>query len=416
MSIRTFLSACYRTKETLRLKISFSLYNRHLKRLLPVIAQHRPVRVLFYVNNLSMWKNDKLIKILKNDKRFDPFVVTYLYVSDSEQVRIKCEEEISRHFEALGINCTSGFDYDRNTRLPVSRFNADIVFYPQPYYNRLRLIPRNVLLAYIPYCFEMDETRYAFNTLYQNICWKMFVQSPLHLELKAKYNLNRGVNAVVAGNPLADYFFDGHQPSADMWKSTDASFKRIIWAPHHSILPDDMLDYSTFLNIADEMLELAGKYSDRVQFVFKPHPMLKEKLYKIESWGKAKTDEYYDAWKNLANGNIAEGNYVDLFMTSDALIHDCSSFTAEYLYVNKPVMFLTDRTTIKTFNSFADACFRVHYHGSTIKEIEAFMDNVIAGVDPMADARTEFVSRNLVPQNNLTVADTIYNELCKLFE
>lgn len=416
MGIITFLSACYRTKETLRLKISIYLYNRRQKRLLPVISLRRPVRVMFYVNNLSMWKNDKLLMILKDDKRFDPFIVTYIYTSDSEQNKRKRGEEITRHFDALGISCTSGFDYNRNTRLPVSRFNADIVFYAQPYYNRFRQIPHNVLLAYIPYCFEMDETRYAFNSLYQNICWKLFVQSPLHKELKAKYNLNHGSNAVVVGNPLADYFFDGHKPSVEMWASADTSFKRIIWAPHHSILPDDMLDHSTFLSIADEMLALAKKYRDRVQFVFKPHPMLKEKLYKIDTWGVEKTDAYYNLWRNMPNCNFADGNYVDLFMTSDALIHDCSSFTAEYLYVNKPVMFLTDRTSIKTFNAFADACFRVHYHGSTVKEIESFIDNVLAGIDPMAETRTVFVSRNLVPQNNRTVADTIYKELCKIFE
>ena len=102
-------------------------------------------------------------------------------------------------------------------------------------------------------------------------------------------------------------------------------------------------------------------------------------------------------------------------MTSDALIHDCSSFTAEYLYVNKPVMFLTKKSRIETFNSFADACFNVHYHGSSISDIETFIDNVIAGFDPMLNERTRFINENLIPNKCDTVAQTIYNELCKLF-
>lgn len=415
MHISNILSACYKMKEWLRLKLSILLYTRHLNRILPKISEHRPVRVMFYVNNLSMWKNDKLLQLLKNDARFEPFIVSYLYSSDSDKVKKSLEQEIFYHFHASGVNCISGFDFEKNRMIPVSFFKPDLLFYPQPYRNKLKEIPRNVLLSYIPYCFEMEDHRHFYNKLYQNICWKIFVTTPLHKELKAKYNINKGSNVVVAGNPLADYFFDGHTPSGDMWPSQNPQLKKIIWAPHHSILPDDMLDYSNFLEIADKMLEVARKYESQVQFVFKPHPMLKEKLYRLDSWGEERTDRYFQTWNSLSNGRYANGNYVDLFMTSDALIHDCSSFTAEYLYVNKPVMFLTKKSRIETFNSFADACFNVHYHGSSISDIETFIDNVIAGFDPMLNERTRFINENLIPNKCDTVAQTIYNELCKLF-
>ena len=164
------------------------------------------------------------------------------------------------------------------------------------------------------------------------------------------------------------------------------------------------------------MLQMAEEYKGKVQFVFKPHPMLKEKLYKIDSWGVERTDKYYDGWESLPNGSFVNGNYVDLFMTSDALIHDCSSFTAEYLYVNKPVMFLSKKERIQQFNVFADACFKVHYHGASITDIESFIDNVINGVDPMLEERTKFINAQLIPKSNETVAGTIYRELCKIFE
>lgn len=416
MSIRTFLSACYKKKERLRLTLSILLYNRHLKRVLPRILEHRPVRIMFYVNNLSMWKSDKLLMLLKNDSNFEPFIVSYIYPTDSPKRKDECEKNIARHFGSLGVEVSSGFNYTRNKRYPVRTFHPDILFYPQPYRNSLMEIPRNVLLSYIPYCFEMEDSRRFYNTLYQNICWKIFVASPLHKELKEKYNINHGINVVVAGNPLADYFFDGHTPTDEIWPVHDSKLKRIIWAPHHSILPDDTLDYSNFLKIADQMLETAKKYADRVQFVFKPHPMLREKLYKVDSWGINRTDSYYDTWKSLPNCNFADGNYVDLFMTSDALIHDCSSFTAEYLYVNKPVMYLTDKQRVEVFNTFADACFQVHYHGSKISEIESFVDNVIDGIDPMAEKRTKFINDQLIPKGNEPVASIIYNELHKILE
>ena len=416
MGFRAFLSACYKTKERLRLKLSISLYDRHLKKMLPRISGHRPIRIMFYVNNLSMWKSDKLLMLLKNDRNFEPFIVSYIYPTDSAKRKEECENSVTRHFASLGVEVSSGFNYRKNRLYPVSKFHPDILFYPQPYRNKLRDIPRNVLLSYIPYCYEMEDSRRFYNTLYQNICWKIFVPSQLHKELKARYNINHGSNAVVAGNPLMDYFFDGHTPTDENWPVKERKLKRIIWAPHHSILPDDMLDYSNFLTIADSMLETARKYADRVQFVFKPHPMLKEKLYKVDSWGVKRTDSYYDAWKTMPNCNYADGNYVDLFMTSDALIHDCSSFTAEYLYVNKPVMYLTGKDRIEVFNTFADACFQVHYHGCTISDIESFIDNVIDGIDPMAQKRTEFINDQLIPKGNESVASNIYNELRKILE
>lgn len=416
MQIKSFLSACYQEKERLRLKVSISLYNRHLRKMLPRISAQRPLRVMFYVNNLSMWKSDKLLQLLKNDRRFEPFVVSYLYPSDSTEEKMRIERELFAHFQPMGVECESGFDFKKNSEVPVSEFNAGLLFYPQPYRNRLKEIPRNVLLSYIPYCFEMEDHRHFYNKLYQNICWKIFVPTPLHKELKTKYNVNKGENVVVAGNPLADYFFDGHTPSGDMWPSRNPQLKRIIWAPHHSILPGDMLDYSNFLEIADAMLDVARKYVGKAQFVFKPHPMLKDKLYNLGSWGVSRTDKYYDAWSSLPNGGFANGNYVDLFMTSDALIHDCSSFTAEYLYVNKPVMYLTKKQRVEQFNTFADECFKVHYHGSTIADIESFIDNVVSGTDPMLDVRTRFIEAQLKPKGKATVAETIYNELCKIFD
>lgn len=417
MWIETFISACRRTKIKLRLKVSIFVYNLYLRIiLLPRISGHRPVRIMFYVNNLSMWKSDKLLMLLKNDKRFEPFIVSYLYSKDSENSRKEREQELFSHFNSLGTDFFSGYDFAKNKPFPVSKFKPDIVFYPQPYRNFLREIPRRVLLAYIPYGFTIENSPNFHNTLYQNICWKYFIALEAHKEQKIRYNFNHGVNVVVSGDPLADYFLDGHTPSEESWPIKDPHVKRIIWAPHHSIMANDMLDYSTFLEIADDMVQLAHKYMDKVQFVFKPHPMLKEKLYKLESWGVEKTDAYYKTWHTLPNCNVAEGNYVDLFMTSDAMIHDCSAFTAEYLYVNKPVMFLTKKEKMESFNDFANECFNVHYHGSSITDVESFICNVINGTDPLFDERTKLIKEQLVPKGNETVAGTIYKELCKIFE
>jgi CDP-glycerol glycerophosphotransferase (TagB/SpsB family) len=214
---------------------------------------------------------------------------------------------------------------------------------------------------------------------------------------------------------MADYFFEESKVSDSMWKSSDRAFKRVIWAPHHSILDDDPLDYSNFLEIADDMLALANAYKDKLQFVFKPHPRLKAKLYQHPKWGEARTDAYYDSWAKNPNCSMIEGNYVDLFKSSDCMIHDCSSFTGEYLYVNKPVMFVTKKETIEQFNVFAQECLKMHYRGGCIDDIKRFLDDVIQGIDPMLKQRTAFLNSVLRTNSSNSVAMTIYKDICETF-
>ena len=76
--------------------------------------------------------------------------------------------------------------------------------------------------------------------------------------------------------------------------------KRIIWAPHHTIpTAPNLLEYSTFLDVAEIMLEIAEEYKEELQIAFKPHPFLLKKLYNI--WGKEQTHAYYGKWAQLGN-------------------------------------------------------------------------------------------------------------------
>lgn len=67
-----------------------------------------------------------------------------------------------------------------------------------------------------------------------------------------------------------------------------AKKKKIIWAPHHSLEDCGGLQLSTFLSYYKFFFELAQKYFNDIQIVFKPHPLLKEKLYQHPDWGKEK--------------------------------------------------------------------------------------------------------------------------------
>ena len=163
-------------------------------------------------------------------------------------------------------------------------------------------------------------------------------------------------------------------------------------------------------------LEMAKRYSDKVQFVFKPHPLLKNKL--CELWGSEKTETYYDQWANMENSTIVEGEYVDLFLSSDAMIHDSGSFLIGYLYVNKPVMrTLNDIPLGSMYNQFALNCLDQYYKARCEQDIEQFIQNVINGIDPLKAQRTKFVNEVLMPKGSPSqniiddILDSIDNQI-----
>lgn len=408
------LRIAHKNLSNIRKRLIVYFYNKNLLKKEKEVSSHNPIRVMFYVINTAMWKSDKLLALLSADPDFSPFVVSYLYSTDTLEHKRDTEHEIKRYFLAQNVEFHSGFDFEKNKLIDVDSFHADIVFYAQPYNENIKVLPRKALMAYIPYCLEIDDQRVFHNFLYQNICWKFFLPSEGHKKLEEKYNYNKGRNVVVTGYTLSDYYTDNHPIKEMYWKNSDVKYKRVIWSPHHSILPTDNLDYSNFLDTADAMLEIAKRYSDKIQFVFKPHPLLRDKLNKLTTWGKEKTDWYYSQWESLPNCNYCNGNFVDLFLTSDALIHDCSSFIAEYLYVNKPVMFLSKNGSLLHLNEFGEKCFALHFLGSSVNDIEKFLDNIINGCDELKERRTSFVKNHLIRKSSETVAERIYNQLKQL--
>ena len=54
-----------------------------------------------------------------------------------------------------------------------------------------------------------------------------------------------------------------------------------------------MLQIILTLKDTINFLDIAINYEDVIQFVFRPHPVLKETLYKEKDWGKKRTDKYF---------------------------------------------------------------------------------------------------------------------------
>lgn len=400
------------------------LYNKlRYPKLSKKIFCKKRIKVVFFVINTGMWKNDDLFRLLLKNNRFDPYIISFLYDDiHSLEYCIQVQENIQQYCLERGFPYINSYNVNTKEWFDIKKFNPDIVFYAQPYNEGKKefLIESfwdDSLFAYIPYCIDMENVLATKNTLCENIAWKLFYPTKYHKELAISINSNKGKNIVVTGYPTADNLLSKNSTAVNFWKNSDKDCLRIIWAPHHSILANDTLHYSNFLELADAMLDLANRYSDKVQFAFKPHPILKTKLYDLPEWGHQRTDEYYAKWNNGNNTILADGGYIDLFLTSDALIHDSSTFMAEYLYTHKPLMFIVKENYEMPLNEFGQGCLNCHYKGNSIKDIEEFINNVlIGGNDTMFEKRMSFYIENLLPPNGKSVAENIYQIMCEALD
>ena len=95
------------------------------------------------------------------------------------------------------------------------------------------------------------------------------------------------------------------------------------------------------------------------------------------------------------------GEYMDEFTNSDAMIHDCGSFIAEYLYTEKPCCYMlkTPEQATEGLLPMGQKCMENYYKAFSEEDIIRFIDNVvISGEDPMKEKREQFVRQELKVQ------------------
>ena len=412
-------------EERLRKSIEPALYKcltipqarRRQRRTVRTIRTRGHASVVFIVSSLPMWRAQGLYALLHADARFDVHLALYPFSSYGEAQKRQAMAELSAHCADNGLDFVDLSGEEHPGEALRRRLHPDILFYPQPY-NHLyandldaRNFPES-LVCYIPYSIRTSAGEWVYRSWLNETAWRLFYASDIHRREAAEVLYNKGSNIRVTGDLLMDTLTA--PAGKDVWKPQDTPKKRIIWAPHFSIVDAGMLHRDSFSWLSECMPRIAARYRDCVQFAFKPHPRLLTELYAHPDWGKEKADAYYRAWETGANTQLVTGSYVDLFKTSDAMIHDSASFTVEYHFTGKPVLFTTRDldASLKGQNALGQAGILAHYPGRSEQDIVSFIDFVVlSGNDPKKEERAAFVASCFRPSGKGSVAQTIYQEI-----
>ena len=105
------------------------------------------------------------------------------------------------------------------------------------------------------------------------------------------------------------------------------------------------------------------------------------------------------------------GDYFDIFVNSDAIIHDCSSFVVEYLYTGKPCCFMAKKNYKKIFSVLGKSCLKNYYLAFDKEQITDFIENVVInGNDKLKKKREIYAAKNLA-LNYPNVSKKILSEI-----
>ena len=360
-------------KRTLFLKMQ----KKH-QQLIEQIKGKEKIKVVFLAIHKSVWKVDPVFQKMLNDPFFEPLILVCPYVYYGEERMWEDMKDTYEYFEEKNYPIISSYSKDENRWLSLEEIKPDIVFFTNPhdltrkeYYEDAYL---NYLSCYVPYAHDVsryDNFQSQYNQPFHNCMWRIYAPHKEDLDIFKEYSTSKGKNVVVTGYPFCEVFIN-----INIKNNNDK--KIIIWAPHHTINDDDVLGYSNFIKYSNLFKEIVTKYQKNVIFVFKPHPILKLKLYKHKDWGMAKTDDYYKFWTTQKNTKINNGEYIDLFLQSDAMIHDSGSFLAEYMYLQKPVLYLNSRDdNLNDFGKKAQqSCTVGHNEAGIILFVEKVINNI----------------------------------------
>lgn len=399
-----------------RLYVKYLILTQNLrhKRAIKRLQNKERIKVAFFAIHSSVWKYDHLYRLMIEDPLFDPIIIVCPAVNYGMENMLMEMDRCYNMLHSKNYNVIRSYNIETQKYLNIKKeINPDIIFYTNPYRglidNRYYITNfPNVLTCYIPYsaCICNVDTQYKKELHY--LVWKFFVENPLSYRLACQLMPNKGINTIPIGYPLMDKIWESNYKPINVWKHRQRV--KIIWAPHHSIDPECDIHFSNFFAISNAMIEIAKRFNKDIQIAFKPHPLLYAKLLQV--WGKKKTDQYYKKWCSMPNTQYEDGEYIDLFMTSDAMIFDSVSFIHEYLFTLKKSLFIYGEGIKEQLNDFGLQALNCHQLGHTVEDIYHFVDSLLLSYeDPKQKEKELYYQTNVKPMNAQTASQAILNEI-----
>lgn len=364
-------------------------------------AKNKPIRVGFLVNENQKWNCQSLYDELEKSNKFEPVILITLLTSVHNNLnthRCSMADNIE-FFKNKGMRIEVVYDEKNKQYLSIN--NIDIIFYQQPWQinhiQSVSTVGKNILTAYIPYCFHMLKVENNYFPHFHKLLWKYFVESDIYEKnYQKKFNAK---NVYFSGHTKFDNYkiAEYHKPEKPI----------IIYAPHH--YDTERYKFITFHHNGKKILEFA-KNNPQYNWIFKPHPIFRDSAVSKNIMTKEEMDTYFNDWEKI--GTVyTKGDYYPLFKQSSLLITDCISFLAEYMPTQNPVFFLKSDNQIAPFTELGEKITSHYYQITDWKIFEQTFDRVVKNNDDYLKSERLEDLKSLIGNSDKSAAQNILNYL-----
>lgn len=355
----------------------------------------RKLRVIFLLSEPSKWKCQRVYDAMLKSSFYDPFVAPT--AMDFGFLDASCQPAKVRHcvdfFRRKGVRVLEAASSEAKT-VSLNVFRPDIVIYQQPggiAVNQSPLaVSRYALTFYVPYYMPAYPFPHAqVSSRFHRTLFGNFLEGKDWVDCfrETVPFLWMGSRMYVGGCPLREDI------SAALEQETKENL--VIYAPHWSIpgVAPRGHCYSTFLVTGRPILEFARRHPE-IHWVFKPHPVLKDKLIQSGLWSEREVEGYFKEWGQI--GEVCDsGDYVRLFARSRAMITDCLSFLSEYLVTNRPLIRLEPVDECWEMKPPAKRKLDGMYRVRDVSELEDVLRRVVVGGEDYMSEKRSVVVRDL---------------------
>lgn len=379
-------------------------------------AQQQKIRVCFLVLYSSTWGARNIARYFYEDLRFETSIVIIPDILRGEESKII---NLNKTYDDLIKNYSNVYFYHEINDLASIRDNYDIVFFSNPYdcitspeFTIANFSQGNCLTIYIDYGYTISNITKEFFTTSNEILkiWRYFIAEKYYYEYFKKNSKLLIPNGVLSGYCKMDALSRVPKKKLDR--------PCIIITAHHTISPNDALSLSKFLDYYLFYFRLTTLYPN-IDFIFRPHPLLFSQLISKNIWTSQDVAAFLHKIDETPNMRYSdEDDYYDIFVNSDAIINDCGSFIAEYLFTNKPSLFLSkgQEKDSQNLNKFALTCLEHCYKAENETDIINFIDEVIIKkCDWMKESRKSFLENELYV-NYPHSSEFIFNYIKKILK
>jgi len=391
------------------------------------IDSQKKVKVGFLAKHSSEWSAESIYKHLLEDTQYECYIYVAPYYVGTETAIMDNYNNTLRYFKDNGYNVIEMYNQQEDAFIQWNDDNkCDYMFNLSANFLSLRKtsciikFPLSTLNIYIPYGFYLSGfVDVQFNCLSHAMFWKIFCESKMHKMMAGDVADFGNDNVEFSGYLKMDTYYNDTAVEENIWSIPKGlkteNIKKIIYAPHWSV-GNASTAYGNFDKMYEKIYEYVKETRNTISWIIKPHPRLRsECVVQGVFESEAAYDSYLKKWDELDNARaVVGGAYDDIFKTSDGMILDSISFMAEYLYVHKPMIFLTKES--QTTNKFGEEIMKVLYtvDGENFAEIKRYINQILLrNMDPKKEERESFFEQHLdyLKINGMKACDYIMNFL-----